>query len=72
MTFFKPRNIQEEKVLRDAKKYYYGTHVPRRNQKVACKAFSEFLSTGRQSSLCWGIRLLGDAVSGFCGRYQQR
>jgi FkbM family methyltransferase len=69
---FQSRNIQEEKVLRDAKKYYYGTHVPLRNLKVAGKAFSEFLSTGKQSSLRWGLRLLGDAVSGFCGRYQHR
>jgi FkbM family methyltransferase len=67
---FQSRNIEEEKVLRDAKSYYYRLHVPFRNLKVACKAFLEFISTGRQSSLRWGIRLLGDAVSGFFGRYQ--
>lgn len=67
---FQPRNIKEEQVLRDAKRYFYRMHLPFRNLKVAYKAFIEFVRTGRQSSLRWGLRLVSDAVSGFFGLYQ--
>jgi glycosyltransferase involved in cell wall biosynthesis len=68
---FRARNIEEEKVLRDAKMYYYRIHAPLRNLKVACKAFMEFTRTGNRGSFCWGFRLVGVAVSGFLGRYER-
>jgi FkbM family methyltransferase len=67
---FRARNIEEEKMLRDAKRYYYRIHAPLRNLKVACKAFIEFMRTGNRNSFWWGFRLVGDAMSGFFGRYQ--
>jgi glycosyltransferase involved in cell wall biosynthesis len=68
--YFRPRNIEEKRVLCDAKRYYYRIHAPLRNLKVACKAFIDFVQTGKQSSFWWGLRLVGDAVSGWFGRRQ--
>jgi glycosyltransferase involved in cell wall biosynthesis len=65
---FRPRNIEEERVLRDAKRYYYRIHAPLRNLKVACKAFMEFLRTRKPSRFSWGLRLVADAVLGLFGR----
>jgi glycosyltransferase involved in cell wall biosynthesis len=65
---FQPRNIEEEKVLRDAKRYYYRIHAPLRNLKVACKAFMEFLRTRKPSRFSWGLRLVADALLGLVGR----
>jgi glycosyltransferase involved in cell wall biosynthesis len=67
---FRPRNIEEERVLRDAKRYYYRMHAPLRNLKVARNAFIDFVKTGNQSSFWWGLRLVGAAVCGFFGRNQ--
>jgi FkbM family methyltransferase len=67
---FRPRNFEEERMLCDAKRYYYRIHVPLRSLKVACKAFIEFVQTGKPSSFWWGLRLVGDAVSGWFGRSQ--
>jgi FkbM family methyltransferase len=67
---FRARNVEEESMLCNAKRYYYRIHAPLRNLKVACKAFIEFVQTGKQSNLWWGLRLVGDAVSGLFGRRQ--
>jgi glycosyltransferase involved in cell wall biosynthesis len=69
---FPPRDIGEGRVLRDATKYYYRTHAPMRNLKVAFKALIEFVKTGKRSCLSWGFTLVGDAISGFLGRHSNR
>jgi glycosyltransferase involved in cell wall biosynthesis len=62
---FQARNPEEERLLRDAKRYFYRLHAPLRSLKVAFKAFIEFVRTGKPSSLLWGFRLFVEAVAGF-------
>jgi GT2 family glycosyltransferase len=68
---FPSRNIEEEKLLREATKYYHRTHAPWRNLKVACKAFMEFVRAGKRCGFWWWLQLWSNAVLGFLGRYQK-
>jgi hypothetical protein len=53
------------KMLRDAKRYYYSTHQPFRDLKVARKAFFEFLRSPDRKKLRWFLTLIKSSASGF-------
>ena len=57
-----PRNNHEEDLFRKARRYYYATHGPCRDLKVARKAFAEFFSDQRRPTFKWGIKLVVSAL----------
>lgn len=59
-----PRNSHEEALFRKVRKYYYATHEPCRDLKVASKAFAQFLSNKRLASLTWATKLVVSALYG--------
>jgi glycosyltransferase involved in cell wall biosynthesis len=60
-----PKNAHEAALLRNAKKYYYSTHKPFRDVKVARAALSEFFAHPTVEGLRWCMQLIASALDGF-------
>jgi hypothetical protein len=60
----KPRDAGQARLLNRARRYYYSTHRPFRDLKVAARALGEVAQQGRLRQLKWALQCVASALYG--------
>lgn len=62
---YEGKSPEEQKMIEQSIRYYYGRHVPLRDLKVGSKAFRNFLKSGELHSLKWSIQCFSNGFVDF-------